>query len=300
MMRSILCLASVWALWWRSEDQGMMSQSLNVTKELSRLGNLEEKLKTLEEVIGELRTENKDMELVWTNIIIQEISYCEELVCSPRVRVDFLWVLRFPPTVQKHTLDPLTPSLDFLGELCKIRTLEEKLKNMEKEMKKMKELNTEQAEILADLHRNVTQNTGHKVAFSAFVLDSSQGHANIGPFETLTTVIYKHVFTNIGQAYDPNLGVFTAPLKGVYDFRVSSKAQGNSECLILMGLFKNDAHVTSIFANQNTGVYSASNGVTLSLEKGDRISVRLYPSAWIFDNGAHHHSSFSGHLLFPL
>ncbi|XP_066536853.1 cerebellin-1-like isoform X2 [Hoplias malabaricus] len=217
MMRSILCLASVWALWWRSEDQGMMSQSLNVTKELSRLGNLEEKLKTLEEVIGELRTENK-----------------------------------------------------------------------------------EQAEILADLHRNVTQNTGHKVAFSAFVLDSSQGHANIGPFETLTTVIYKHVFTNIGQAYDPNLGVFTAPLKGVYDFRVSSKAQGNSECLILMGLFKNDAHVTSIFANQNTGVYSASNGVTLSLEKGDRISVRLYPSAWIFDNGAHHHSSFSGHLLFPL
>ncbi|XP_066536348.1 complement C1q tumor necrosis factor-related protein 6-like [Hoplias malabaricus] len=179
--------------------------------------------------------------------------------------------------------DPLTPSLDILKELSKIRTLEEKLKNMEEEMKKMKELNT-----------------GHTVAFSAFLLDSSQGHTNVGPFETLTTVIYKHVFTNIGEAYNKSTGDFTAPLKGVYDFQVSSKAKGNNEIYLLTGLFKNDAHVTSIYANQMFGMYSSSNGVTLSLEKGDRISVRLYPSAWIFDNGAHHHSSFSGHLLFPL
>ncbi|XP_066537868.1 complement C1q tumor necrosis factor-related protein 6-like [Hoplias malabaricus] len=197
--------------------------------------------------------------------------------------------------------DPDPESLENLQELSKIRTLEEKMKIMEKEMKEMKKVNTEQAEILADLSEKMTEITeDHKVAFSTFLLDSSQGHANFGPFQTLTTVVYKHVFTNIGEAYNKSTGVFTAPLKGAYVFRVSSKAEGKSGNPLTLGLFKNDHHIMSTYAEQPSGMYSSSNSVTLSLEKGDRISVRLYPLAWMFDNGAHHHSSFNGHLLFPL
>ncbi|XP_066538002.1 cerebellin-2-like [Hoplias malabaricus] len=212
----------------------------------------------------------------------------------------FGWIFRRNP-FSSSAQDPDPESLEILQELSKIRTLEEKMKTMEEEMKEMKKVNTEQAEILTDLSGKMMEiKKDHKVAFSTFLLDSSQGHANFGPFQTLTTVVYKHVFTNIGEAYDKSTGVFTAPLKGVYVFWVSSKAEGKSGSSLTLGLFKNDHHIMSTYAEQPTGMYSSSNSVTLSLEKGDRMSVRLYPFCWIFDNGEHHHSSFCGHLLFPL
>ncbi|XP_072544595.1 complement C1q-like protein 2 isoform X2 [Salminus brasiliensis] len=94
-------------------------------------------------------------------------------------------------------------------------------------------------------------------------------------------------------------GLFSAPVKGVYAFRVFSKAFGRSDRGVTAGLFKNGQHIFSTHAHQTEGVYGASNGVTLQLEKGDLVSVQLYPGSWICDN-KHHHSTFSGHLLFLL
>ncbi len=92
-------------------------------------------------------------------------------------------------------------------------------------------------------------------------------------------------------------GIFTAPMKGVYVFRVFSKASGSRDKAVVAGLFKNGQHEISTYARQDSGFIGSSNGVSLLLEKGDKICVNLYPGYWIFDN-EHHHSTFSGHLLF--
>ncbi|KAG7329841.1 hypothetical protein KOW79_006063 [Hemibagrus wyckioides] len=181
------------------------------------------------------------------------------------------------------------------------------MKAMEEEITELRRLNSEQAtqlEILNASHYRMedllTTNKDLRVAFSASLL-TSVGPSNVGPFTTTNTLIYKHVFLNIGEAYNPNTGIFTAPLKGAYVFRVFSKMITDTQThSVTAGLFKNDQHMFSTHAHNSGGFHSSSNGATLPLEKGDAVSVRLYAGSWIFDNGEHHHSSFSGHLLFPL
>lgn len=201
--------------------------------------------------------------------------------------------------------DLIAPSVNILTEL---KSIKERLKAMEEEIHELRRENREQAiqletlnasrcrteePLLTDRHEDI------RVAFSASLLNSI-GPTNLGPFGSTTTLIYKHIFLNIGEGYNPNTGIFTAPLKGAYVFRVFSKGVGQTANAMTAGLFKNDRHVFSIHAHQSGGFYSSSNGASLALEKGDTVSVRLYAGTWIFDNGEHHHSSFSGHLLFPL
>ncbi|KAL1280684.1 hypothetical protein QQF64_015284 [Cirrhinus molitorella] len=189
--------------------------------------------------------------------------------------------------------------------------MEKRVKSMENEMERLKTVNEEQAKELKILQETTVdtkikmdelmkQNQAPKVAFSASLL-TSFGSQSVGPFYNgLHTLIYKYVFLNTGDAYDPNTGIFTAPVRGAYAFRVFSKAIGNPERGVTAGLFKNDKHIISTHGHQASGFSSTSNGVTLLLEEGDKVKVNLYAGQWIFDNGEHHHSTFSGHLLFPM
>uniref|UniRef100_A0A3Q3BP14 C1q domain-containing protein n=1 Tax=Kryptolebias marmoratus TaxID=37003 RepID=A0A3Q3BP14_KRYMA len=147
--------------------------------------------------------------------------------------------------------------------------------------------------------RNITTHTfyviskGGRVAFGASLGDTN----SIGPFNVEITLVYKKVYVNTGS-YNPTTGIFTAPVKGVYYFsfsghNVSTKPMG-------LRLMKNGEQMVTVYNHPSGDRYeTASNGMTLQLEPGDQIYMRLRQNTWIFNN-PNDHSTFVGFLLFPL
>uniref|UniRef100_A0A8C5DUA2 C1q domain-containing protein n=1 Tax=Gouania willdenowi TaxID=441366 RepID=A0A8C5DUA2_GOUWI len=140
--------------------------------------------------------------------------------------------------------------------------------------------------------------TVSKVAFSASLLTSGSGY--IGPFNTHTNLIFRNVFENIGNAYNPHTGIFTAPVRGVYHFEFYMYGHGHPSHGSGAGLVKNGQHICLAFESPPSNGAASSNGATLLLEVGDVVFLRLMVSYRIQDNTAFHHNTFSGHLLFTI
>uniref|UniRef100_A0A3B3TM81 Complement C1q-like protein 2 n=1 Tax=Poecilia latipinna TaxID=48699 RepID=A0A3B3TM81_9TELE len=134
------------------------------------------------------------------------------------------------------------------------------------------------------------------LAFSASLLATGQGHT--GPFNTHINLIFKHVVTNIGNAYNPNTGLFTAPVRGVYHFEFHIYGHGSNNPTSAE-LVKNRQQIFTAWTSQPAGGQKASNGVSLLLEIGDVVFLRMRANSWVADT-AGHHTTFSGHLLFTM
>ncbi|KAF4089493.1 hypothetical protein AMELA_G00066550 [Ameiurus melas] len=138
-----------------------------------------------------------------------------------------------------------------------------------------------------------------KVAFWATLSSPSSPYRNIGPFEDRQTLVYVSALTNIGNAYDKKTGIFTAPVRGVYYFNVvlfnaNPPAAG-------VDIMKNGVCVAAVTDNP-PGLDSedtASNSITLLLEKGDRIYNELPVNRKVYTDSAGR-NSFSGHLLYAM
>ncbi|XP_061592469.1 complement C1q-like protein 2 [Cololabis saira] len=134
-----------------------------------------------------------------------------------------------------------------------------------------------------------------RVAFSASLLASGSG--DIGPFNAHTNLIFRNVVTNVGNAYNPNTGFFTAPVRGAYHFEYYIYGHGHRSHGTSAMLVKNGDHVFIAYEHQPSGGANAANGVTLLLEVGDVVFLRQWQNTRIFDN-EHHPTTFSGNLLF--
>ncbi|XP_048009700.1 heavy metal-binding protein HIP-like isoform X5 [Megalobrama amblycephala] len=178
-----------------------------------------------------------------------------------------------------------------------IRALETQLR--EQKMFILEELNKKNEEIsnltLSQVEELKKENRDREIAFSAGLMQSGSG--NIGPFTTDITITYKKVFTNIGNAYNPVTGIFTAPLKGAYMFRISIYGHGGTKATV--SIYKNGEHMVVAYDVQAQDRLNSSNGVVLLLEVGDVVYVRLWSGMRIYDN-QNNLNTFSGFLLFPL
>ncbi|XP_048022287.1 heavy metal-binding protein HIP-like isoform X2 [Megalobrama amblycephala] len=191
-------------------------------------------------------------------------------------------------TEQKENIRELTATVTEQKEIN--RALEMQLRDeMNKKNEEMSNLTLSQVEELRK------ENRDREIAFSAGLMQSGSGY--VGPFTTEITLTYKKVFTNIGNAYNPVTGIFTAPLKGAYMFRISIYGHGGTPATA--SIYKNGEQVVTAHDVQAQDRLNASNGVVLILEVGDVVYVRLWSGNRIYDN-QHNLNTFSGFLLFPL
>ncbi|XP_017580099.1 complement C1q-like protein 2 [Pygocentrus nattereri] len=173
---------------------------------------------------------------------------------------------------------------------------------LKKEVDNLKNESAVQASELSSVKRELedvkNESAGkQKVAFSAGLgLPAGQR----GPFNVDTTLIYKQVLTNVGGAYNPYTGIFTAPVRGVYYIRFTSGIYGNKSNNIGLNLYKNEQHLMHLGELGADGATKhISSGVTLELVAGDVVYTRLPANYVVWDNSALR-TSFSGFLIFPM
>ncbi|XP_059211496.1 complement C1q-like protein 2 [Centropristis striata] len=138
------------------------------------------------------------------------------------------------------------------------------------------------------------ENTERKVAFYTALTDSG----TVGPFNTDITLKYSKVFTNIGDAYSPSTGFFTAPVRGVYYFQFTLSGQQTGTMGVKV--YKNNQRIMwNVEYKEEAGVEYVTNSVVLELMAGDEIHLVLPTSASLYDD-TNNHNTFSGSLLFTL
>ncbi|XP_065133255.1 cerebellin-1-like [Paramisgurnus dabryanus] len=216
--------------------------------------------------------------------------------------------------------DLMTPTVNIIAELEKLKKMEEKIQTLQETLDKVlvnnealkssvqdsqNKLESFQKEnealksVVQDSQNKLEsfqkENEARKIAFSAGLLASGSGHT--GPLNDQKSLVYKKVFSNIGNAYDSNTGIFTAPVKGVYYFRFYAHSHAGIKMAVT--LYKNDAPQCSVFSWKPVTNGNASNGVILTLEPGDQVNTKLWDGTWVFDDQMSY-TSFSGFLIFPL
>uniref|UniRef100_A0A8C7FT11 C1q domain-containing protein n=2 Tax=Oncorhynchus kisutch TaxID=8019 RepID=A0A8C7FT11_ONCKI len=142
------------------------------------------------------------------------------------------------------------------------------------------------------------------VAFSAALrpsIQDNEGYGNTGPFQENTNLVHSHVITNVGNAFSPRTGAFTAPVHGVYYFTFTSYAW-KKEANIGVALYKNQEQVALVYEYQDKGDNEdfASNGATLQLAKGDIVYLVLPSGFQVTSNAYKNLSTFNGFLLFQV
>ncbi|BFZ19649.1 hypothetical protein BsWGS_22688 [Bradybaena similaris] len=126
------------------------------------------------------------------------------------------------------------------------------------------------------------------IAFTASLVENTKVAAG-------QTVRYNNTITNIGNGYDTNTGIFTAPLAGLYGFQLSVLTQKSSEAWL--ELFVNEKYIISVNSKLASGFDAAVSFVLLTLKVGDRVQVKARSESLLFGRTTEQYCTFSGFLI---
>ncbi|XP_076127858.1 cerebellin-3-like [Alosa pseudoharengus] len=235
--------------------------------------------------------------LLWAGLVV-----VAEETCQPNIYTEVRGVKALVAEHRvelAHTKKQVEALEKTAGTLeTRLRASEKTVEEQREQLKQLKRENEYQAVNLnftgSQVKMLLREREESRVSFSASVHTSGGGYT--GPFQAQTTVVFKHVTINIGNCYNPNTGVFRAPVRGAYHFVLFIHGHGSRA--IAATLYKNEEAIVSPYSYTG-GSTTPSNGASVLLEVGDVVQVKLWAQAWLYDNTAHH-TSFSGHLLFPL
>ncbi|XP_076581346.1 complement C1q tumor necrosis factor-related protein 3-like [Chaetodon auriga] len=129
------------------------------------------------------------------------------------------------------------------------------------------------------------------IVFSAAI----GGDGNIGPFNTDTTLVYRAVKTNIGNAYSKITGIFTAPVEGMYYFTFFYHARGAHPAVLILMRNNHGVVMTGDHSTSSDGADNGGNAAFLQLQRGDHVYVRLFADTHVWRNGFI--TTFSGFLV---
>ncbi|XP_042370674.1 complement C1q-like protein 2, partial [Plectropomus leopardus] len=145
---------------------------------------------------------------------------------------------------------------------------ESKTSDLEKETAELQtRLNNSESELLVSKSRidQLERENAERPKVAFYVALTDAGH--VGPYNTDITLKYSKVFTNIGNAYNPATGFFTAPVNGVYylQFTVYGGRNGASG----VKLYKNSQGIMYNYNVINGGGSFLTHSVILELFAGD-------------------------------
>ncbi|KAM3875298.1 C1q-related factor-like [Diretmus argenteus] len=136
---------------------------------------------------------------------------------------------------------------------------------------------------------------------SAFSVSLTNARWCYGPLRTQETIVYQHIFINLGGNYDLGTGIFTVPRSGVYSFALTvysdSGATNNSLAACAILVVNGETIARPRDRNQQDQEDSATIVVALQLNAGDRVSAMLPIGCFLCDNNSHF-NTFTGYLLY--
>ncbi|XP_066518094.1 cerebellin 11 [Hoplias malabaricus] len=191
--------------------------------------------------------------------------------------------------------DVMKPTFNIYSEFLKLQAVVE---GLTQELSAARSDLTEQKSLVQELKQQVTAlSESPKVAFTASMVSTQNSHR--GPFPSETKLIFDKVLTNIGNAYNSETGVFTAPVKGVYYVRYSGSAFSAHD--LGLSIFKGSSRFVSSY-EYNSGEKNdqVANGAVMLLEAGEEVHMRLWIRTWIFVDYRYNYSTFTGYLLYPV
>ncbi|XP_035808233.2 complement C1q-like protein 2 [Amphiprion ocellaris] len=139
-----------------------------------------------------------------------------------------------------------------------------------------------------------------RVAFSV-ALNNESNMVCFGPFRADASVIYRHVFLNLGGDYNVSTGVFTVPRSGVYSLALTvySDAGTPGGSLAACATLQVNGKVVAGPSERNTQDQEDSVTIVLALhlKAGDKVAVNLPTGCFLCDDKSHY-NTFSAFLLY--